>query len=312
MSDSPRVTDLSVLGGFVVVALLALSIPGVPRLFEWVVAIPLVLIAPGYPIVAALFPTRPSAGRGTSHRSEAPGWAARVAITLVSSVVVVGILGTALSLLGAIRLVPVVVAVAASALGGLLVAWYRRRNVVEEQRSDPLVGLASIGKPSGLSRVQTIALAVGAIALVGAVAVTGALPAEDASYSEASLLAGDDAEAFLGSNGTVTFVAGESNAVHLRVHNHEGSETTYHIVGTLQRVGSDGTVLESQRVDAGQQTVSAGNSQVFYRDLNPSMTGDVLRLQYLLYTGSVPADPSVENADLTLRHWVAVVEEGQQ
>lgn len=312
MTRFDRVTDLSLVLALVVVAVLALLVPGVPQVVEWAVAIPLVLVAPGYAVVVALFPASPSAGRPMSSRVIAPGWTARVAMMLVSSVLVVGIVGVVLSLLGILTLVPVVLALAASTLTGLGIAWSRRQDSAFDQRSDPLAGIGSLSDRSGLSTLQTVTLAAGTVALVGAVALTGASPAQDASFSEASLLAGEDTDTFLGSNGNVTFVANESNAVHLRVQNHEGAETTYHVVGTIQRVGSDGTVLESERVDAGQQTVSAGNSAVFYRHIAPSTTGDALRLQYLIYTESIPANPRVGNADLTLRHWVEVVEEGQQ
>lgn len=312
MTRYDRVTDLSLVGTLVVVAVLALLVPGVPRLVEWAVAVPLVLIAPGYAVVTALFPASPSAGQPISSRVSAPGWAARVAMTLVSSVLVVALVGVVLSLVGVLTLLTVVLALAASTLGGLAIAWSRRRDVAVEQRSDPLAGIGSPSDRSGLSMLQTVALAAGTVALVGAVALTGASPPQDESFSEASLLESEDTDEFLGSNGNVTFVAGESNAVHLRVQNHEGAETTYHVVGTLQRVGPEGTVLESQRIDAGQQTVSAADSAIFYRQITPSMTGEALRLQYLVYTGSIPADPRVENADLTLRHWVEVVEEGQQ
>jgi uncharacterized membrane protein len=312
MTRFDRVTDLSLVGALVVVAVLALLVPGIPRIVEWAVAIPLVLIAPGYAVVAALFPASPSAGQPMSSQGNSPGWAARVSVLLVTSVLVVAIVGVLLSLVGALTLVAVVLVLAASTLGGVVIAWYRRRDVPTDQRADPLVGIGSMPEQSGLSGIQTFALVAGTVALVGAVAITGASPAGDASFSEASLLAGEDTDELLGSNGNVTFVAGESNAVYLRVQNHEGAETTYHIVGTLQRIGPDGGVLESQRVDAGQQTISAGTSDVFYRQITPSMTGDALRLQYLIYTDSIPADPGVENADLTLRHWLEVVEEDQQ
>ncbi|WP_324760565.1 DUF1616 domain-containing protein [Haloarcula sp. GH36] len=306
MRGPGRVTDLSVVGLFVVVAVLVLTVLDAPRAAVWAVAIPLVLVAPGYTIVAALFPAGPSAGRSAGSPSRSPGWAARVGMVLVTSVLVVAVIGVLLSLGGVLRQVLVVRALAASVVVGLVIAWYRRRQIAPDQRSDPFLGVRSLPDRTGLSGFQTAALAVGMVALVAAVAVTGASPEPTESFSEASLLAGGETDELLGSNGTVTFVAGEPNAVHLRIQNHEGTETTYHIVGTLQRVGPNGTVLDSQRVDSGQRTVSAGTSAVLRRQVSPPTTGDRVRLQYLVYTGSVPNDPTVENASLTLRHWIEV------
>lgn len=308
------VTDLSLLVAFVVGATVVLLVPGVPWQVEWLVAVPLVLVVPGYAVVAALFPAGPTDPRTDSRHLGSPGWAVRIALMLVLSAVVVAVIGVLLALAGWLLLVPVVLALAGITAVGAVVAHVRRRNIAVERRSNPgaLFRFGSLPARLNLSKLQTVAFVAGTLMLVGAVAGTAASPTQGASFSEASLLAGGDTDDLLGANSTVTLVDGEANAVHLRLQNHEGRQTTYRLVGQLQRVASDGTVLESVTVDEGQVPVAAGDTAVVARQIDPSMTGDSLRLQYLVYTDAVPADPAPGNADLALRHWVEAVEGGTE
>jgi uncharacterized membrane protein len=297
-----RVTDLTLVGALLFGAVAALLVPGVPWPLEWAVAIPLILFVPGYTLVAALFPASPAAA------TRSPGWVPRLALALVASVLVVAVVGTILSLVGSLQLVPVVLALAATSAASAAFARYRRRTLAVEDWSDACaaVGQRSLTAGIGLSGLQTAALFLGAVALVGAVAITGASPSQGESFSEASLLEAGDGEELLGANDTVTLGENQPNTVRLRIQNHEGEETTYHVVGQLQRLGPNGNVQEYATVDQGEATVAAGDTVVLDRQLDPWIRGDTLRLQYLVYTDSVPESPSARTADLTLHNWVVV------
>lgn len=304
MTRFDRVTDLTLVGAVLLAAVGALLVPGVPWPIEWAVAIPLVLFVPGYTVVVALFPASPAAA------DRSPGWAARVAIALVTSVLVVAVIGTVLSLAGVLRLAPVVLAIVGTTAIGAVLAHRRRQAVAVADRSDiyATVTLDSVPARAGLSGLQTGALVVGVVVLVGTVAVTAAAPAQGASFSEASLLADGTDDQLLGADDNVTLEANQPTTVQLRIQNHEGATTTYYIVGRLQRLGPNGSVRAAQTVTEGQGTVDAGKTEIFDQDVEPSMTGDRLRLQFLVYTESVPTTPSTQTADLTLHHWVTVEE----
>ena len=98
-----------------------------------------VLFAPGYALVAALFPERPRdappAGPDQEAGRRGIGWLERVALSLGMSIAVVPLMGLLLNYTPwGIRLVPVLVMVAAFTLGmGALAAW-RRARLPEPQR----------------------------------------------------------------------------------------------------------------------------------------------------------------------------------
>lgn len=301
-------TDVALVVVLVAGATVALLLPGVPRQIRWALGVPFVLLLPGYVIVAALFPARPTIEQTAG--PESPGWPARFGLSLVGSGIVVAVVGVALSVGGVLRLVPVVLTLAAITGVGALATWIRRRGVDAPTRADPfgVVSLRGLSGRLGLSTLQTVTFGVAVIALVGAVAYAGGTPMVEDPYSEVSLLGGEDSETLLGANDTVTLQNGAENAVSLRLENHEGQSTTYGIVGQVQRIGPDGTVLETQEVDRGQITVADGETVVVDRRIDPGMTGDAIRLRYLVYEGSIPDDPGAENADLVVRHWIEVSE----
>lgn len=304
------VTDLGLLVVLVAGAAVALLLPGVPWPVEWAFAIPLVLLLPGYALVAALFPARPDASQWDPGHLTSPGWGARAAMSLVASALVVAVVGVLLSSVGALRLVPVVLALGGVTCSGALVARIRRSGVDVDDRADPVSAASLRTTPSrlGISGVQAVTLAVAVLVLVGTLGFAGGTPTQGTAYSEASLLTNDGE--LLGADETLTLVSGEETAVQVRVANHEGGPTTYEIVGQLQRVGPNGTVLDQQQIDRGQVRVAAEETAVVERQIEPATTGEALRLQYLVYTGSVPDEPGSGTADLSLRLWVEATGEG--
>jgi uncharacterized membrane protein len=302
----PR-TDLGLLVALSLAATAALLVPGVPWPVEWALGIPFVLLGPGYGLVAVAFPRGPTDGDPESWRRAPPGWPARLGMALVLSALVVGFVAAQLSRLQLIRLAPVVASLAVLNCGLALLARFRRGSAPAAPSADPLsyVSLRGIGSHLGTSGPQTFALGIATLVLVGSIAFAATAPAENPSYSEAALVTGEGGEV-LGADGEVTLTSGQPNAVHLLVENQEGQSTTYRFVGRLQRVGSDGTVQAAEPVDRGQVTLGDGERTVLEREVTPPASDDALRLQYLVYTGQVPADPTAENADYALRVWVQV------
>lgn len=300
-----RLTDLGLAAGVLVGAAVALLVPGVPWPVEWAVGLPLLVVLPGYAVVAALFPAAPE----SDDRGGTPGWAARLALSLVSSAVVVAVVGVLLAAVGRLALGPFVLLLVGLSLAGLGVATVRRRALPggrgwSVDRSDAVV--------SGVtgSRTQTVVLGVATVALAGALVFAGGTVASGDPYSEVYLSAPDDGGDLRPVNGTMTLAAGADNAVSLTVENHEGVETEYGVVVLLQRVEGDGTVSDQQRLDRFDASLDADETGRYERTLSPSMTGDRLRLRTLVYKGGVPDGTAPTEADLTLRHWVTVAPEG--
>lgn len=315
-------TDLLLVDAVVTITIAGFLLFDLPRSVEWPLAVLFVLVLPGYVLVAAMFPTSPNvrwlfAVRPNTDsplgRPYGPGWALRVAMSLLGSLLVVSIVGILLSAFGVFRLTPVVIGIGGITFAGSMVAWVRRRRVPPDWRADPAAGgtPSAISRTLGLSGIQTVTFGIAVLMLVGSLAFFAVTPSPGTPYSEATLVASGDGETFFGENESVTFVAGEGNTLHVSLGNHEGRPITYTLVGQIQRVGPNGTVTETRTVDRGQVSLADGETVVIPRRIDPTMTGESLRLQYRLYTQPVSDDPKPANAALTLRHWIDVVEENR-
>lgn len=314
-TDNARgIDDLTVLIVFTLGAAAALLIPGVPWPVEWVFGLPLLLWAPGYALVTALFPIAPVSSRGATGAVESrdamatddpPAWSARVAMALVLSAATVVLVGISLSVVGVLELISVVVALVAITHVATWIAWRRRRDVAANRRADILPVIAAHTRPGtlGLSTNQAAALGIAILLLGAGTAAAGILPSSSETYSEAALVSPDDGMA-LGTNGTLQLTAGKQHTVTLRLENHERGTVTYGVVGLLQDVTVNGTVVETRELERGQVTVADGETQLSDRTFRPFPTDHRTRLQYLIYTGPVPENPSPETAVLSLRIWV--------
>lgn len=304
---SRSLTDLRLVVVLVVGAVLALLVPGVPWQVEWVFGLGLLLVAPGYAVVAALFPKRPGLSTGGAG---APGWPARFGLSLLGSAAVVAVVGVLFARQGLVRfsLAPAVLLIAGVTLLAVVVAAVRRTWVPVDRRADPLaaVSFGTAADSFGLTGAQSFVLLVSVVVLASALAFGGTSPVED-PYSEAYLTGGETVD--VGPE-QATLVAGADNTVALAIGNHEGEPTDYRVVVRLQRVGADGSVQAQERLDDFVVGLAANETRVVERSLDPSLTGDGLRFQVLVYKGGVDGDLGPGTADLSLRRWVNVTAEG--
>lgn len=302
-----RISDLTVLFALIVTTPAVLLLPGFPRSIEWAFGIPFLLVVPGYAITAALFASDPRGLRAGSGDGESPGWAAKVAIALVSSALVVAVVGAVLGAVGSLRLTPAVLAIAGISLAFAVIARFRRhryRSTTRLARESPSGGRQESTNP-GISGLQTVSLTIAILVLLAALTFAGTTTTVQSSYSEATLLASPDHDELLEETETA-FVAGEENSLGVALANHEGTTVEYELVGKLQRVDANGTVIAEERVDSGSVRLGHNESVVVERSIQPTLTGENLRLHYLVYKGGAPANPTAENADLSLRVWIDV------
>jgi uncharacterized membrane protein len=288
-------------------ALLAVFLPGLDESpLRAPLTVPLLVALPGYALLAVFFP------RGTDDRtadditdperavlSVAVSLAILPLVGLVLTVSPRGLdaIGTTLGL----AVVTLVCAVAGAVRrGGRPPArletrperWWRRRGRVLDTESRREVAL-------------TVALVVG---MVLAVAVTGAAVLSTdggETFTGFYLLTADGDE--LGAEYPAQFQANESTPLVVGIDNHEGEPATYSVVVQLHEVapGNDSAVLERHDLRVfTSPTIGDGRTWHHPHDIRPPVTGERVRLQYLLYRGPVPDSPTRANADLTTHLWL--------
>jgi uncharacterized membrane protein len=296
-----RVSDLGLVAGLVVAATAALLVPGVPWPVRWALGVPLLLVAPGYGVVAALFPESPDASRADAPAP--PDWIARFGLSLVGSVVVVGVVGVVLASRGILRLAPAVLLIGGVSLAGVALARVRRGRLPESRRAAPLADRSLVGatRRFGTSSVQTLVLFVAVLTLVSALAFAAGTPATGEAYSEVYLPAdanpGLDAEAE-----ALTLTDGEATPVRVAVDNHEGRPTAYAVVVQLQRLDADGSVVDGRRLAAFDLRLAPGETGVVQPEVAAPAEGDRTRLRVLVHKGG----EATGAPDLALRVRVAV------
>ncbi|WP_440005662.1 DUF1616 domain-containing protein [Halomicrococcus sp. SG-WS-1] len=317
--------DLAALVAFVGVVNFALSQPlvrGTPLAVA--LGLPLVFFAPGYAVLAALFPgsspgkvdgwVRTVAGR----REQGITTGERLALAFGTSVALLPPLWVALSLAG-VDFTPLTVLAAVSGLTfvGVVGGAVRRARIPPGDRYDvPLRSLAGRFRESvtdnedDVDAALNVALALAIVAATASIGFAVAVPTDGERFSHLSLLTrgedGDLVEAGYPENVT----AGEDEHLTVAVENHEGRTVEYTLVVELQRVeeaaGGGGRVVEQTELRRTQHSVAAGKTWRTRDHIEPTMTGEDLRLTYLLYEGEPPADPSKSNADQHAHIWINV------
>lgn len=273
--------------------------------------LPLALFLPGYALVSAVFPATGAGaepGSGSVDDTErALDGVERVALSVALSVAVVGLVGLGLALtpLGIGR-PGVVLLVSAITLGGAAVAARQRRHLPAHRRfrvaprSWLTAARESAFGQDGRRSLAVTALFVGSVVVaLCAVAYAVAAPYQGETYTEFYLLTENGTDEYSAGSYPVEFDLGEARPVVVGIENHEREPNRYTVVVQLRGAVGDpnatggGDVRELDRFGV---EVDAGERLLRNRSLRPTATGDRLRVVYLLYRGSPPADPSVSNA----------------
>lgn len=299
--------------------------PGSPA--RVLVGLPLLFVLPGYALVAALFPARPSrtdtshvdgeriadaaiAGRlGRLHQRGVDG-VERAVLSVGLSAVILPFVGLALSLIPNGLSTPTVLS---SLTGFVLVtavlAAVRRARLPADQRfSVPLraaVRTATVDAV-GATRSETavnVALAVSVVAAAAALGVAVAAPPSGGGYTDFHLLTEAESGELVAANYPDSLGSDTAPLV-VGVENEEGTTQRYTVVVQLQRVADDGTVTERTRLTTFEPTVESGERWTTRHRPTAEMSGNELRLTYLLYEGDAPANPTRENAYREIYVWV--------
>ncbi|WP_436926262.1 DUF1616 domain-containing protein [Halosimplex amylolyticum] len=319
------VIDLVAVAALVVVAAVLVVAVGTGALLTTIFGFALVTFAPGYAFVAAVFPEaggRAGAGgsggavnwrlggaggfeRGLSAglRTRGIDGIERFALSVGLSVALVPLIGIGMDAMGlAIRPVPVVQVVSAITLGLLAVATVRRMRLPDGDRFRvPYPDWSTVGR-GGLFETRfdgalTVLFAASLLFAAGSVGFAVATPPP--GDTDFSLLAENESGALVAEDYPTEFERGQSTSLAVSIANREHEATSYSVVVLLQRVRVTDGATEIREVDELERRthhVGRNETEIAAYDVAPTLTGDQLRLSFLLYRGGAPDDPTTENA----------------
>ncbi len=293
------------------------------------VGLPFLFLAPGYALVALLFPGRELAAAVTPGTGERGSLSAvrgsylgtRLALSLGASLAILPLLALVLSGLGFEYSVEVVVtSLTAFVVVTTLLAVVRRTRLPADERFRLPVrewihaaDRAVLGNRSTLDTVLNVALAAVVLASVAGVGYAVVAPSDGQSYTSVSLLTENESTGDLVTADYPDEFDPAGEELVLQIANHEGESTTYTAVGELQAVSTTETSLtvesRSEQLRT-TETVAAGSEVTLDHTVEPSTSGEDLRLIYYVYQGEeAPEEPTEQSAYRTVHVWVDVPSE---
>jgi uncharacterized membrane protein len=290
-----------------VVGLLMLASLSFALVVHWVVTVlgvAFLVLVPGYAVVAALFPSGASAG-GEAGR-EPLSRIERLALAIATSLSLTIVVGVALNFtIWSITRPTMLGILGGISLAGGIVALIRRRRT---RTCDPAATISVQRRIPAGDTTTAANLAVGIALLVVLVSVTlvAATSQKGETYTEFGLLSKTNNGSFTASGYPDSLSAGNSSTLYFTVENEERRPVSYVVVVQMDRVSDGGTVTERATLDTYRKQVQPGERWQQRDDVTPALSGEDVRLTYLLYRGERPEHPTVENAYRELHVWMDV------
>jgi uncharacterized membrane protein len=301
-------------GGLVVV--------GLPSTLQFIVGIPLLLFVPGYTVLSALFPGRPSRNAGqvsslsgmtrtfSSLRSiqhRGVRWGERVALSFGLSLFLAPLLALVLDFstlvfgtdspyrTGPIVAVLVIFTVICAAIG-----FVRRLGLPRDERFGVPVGYwiddfvdSLSGSPVDALLNVVLILSV----LVGAASMTYALAVPQDATSTTNLAVGtQDGSGEFTLDHPRNLTADQSQQLTVRLQNHEGEPANYSVVVQLQRYNGEEVLTRNTLKQFSTPTIPENRTWQRQHTITPNIAENDLQLVYLLYKSDPPQNPTEENA----------------
>ena len=342
-TGSPRrlaaTADLAAVAALVAIANVLVRTAGPGTLLTAVFGLAFVTFAPGYALVAAVFPEsgvtsgsqrgggvlkwfsggahRPKQGSASHLYERGIGGVERFVLSVGLSLAVVPLVGMWMDSTGRpLRPVPVVSAVGAVTLVLLAVATVRRLRLPAEDRfTVALSGWMTLRGRGAFETRRDVALTVllAVCVLFAAGSVGYAIVTPPAGDTEFSLLTENESGALVADGFPTEFERGESEPLAVSVANEGSDPRDYTVVVLLQRVEGEGdaaVVSETRVLDERAFGVPPGETRIERYDVAPTITGDRLRLSFLLYRGEPPERPTTGNAYRRVQLWIDVSDAG--
>lgn len=286
-------------------------------LLRFVFGIPLLLFVPGYSLLAALFPGRPSrnAGRvssfsGLSENFESirsiqqrgVRWGERVALSFGLSLFIVPLLSLVLDLSPfPFRTGPIVVLLVLFSLLFTLIGALRRLQLSRTQRfavpvgywiEDFIDGITDSSVDALLNIVLVLSILVATASMAYALGVP-----KDATTVTGFYVDTEDEPGQIEFDGPVTFTVGEPEQLTVGVRNNEQEPMNYTVVIQLQRITDTGEVLSRTELKRfSTPTIPPNKAWQRQHTVTVPISDDNLQLTYLLYRGDAPENPTQQNA----------------
>lgn len=279
-----------------------------------VFGLPLVLFIPGYAFVAALFPEAGDPPADLDNDTDATDLVTsgidgieRVALSFGLSIALVPMIGLVLNFTPwGIRLVPILIALNSLTLVATAIAVQRRLVLPESERfSVPyrqwlVAGRTELFEPDSRADLAlNILLALSILLAVGSGAYAVTAPNQDEHFTEFYLLTESESGDLVADEYPTDFTIGQSKPITVGIGNSEAESVDYTVVSVLQRVETtNGSTKVIEQHELGRFSATVGHNQTVHRtrQIEPMMTGQRLRLTYLLYKDNPPANPTVANA----------------
>lgn len=324
--------DLTFVLAFVVATNVAVLAPGVRETpLRMICSFAFVLFVPGYTFTAALFPKRggnpatDASGSSSGDNRAGTGHSGisgleRFVLSVGTSIIVVPLVALALNFTPwGINLLPLLVSLSAITVALTAAAAVRRRALPAAERFRVPIRrwldsaeAARLGPNSGTDAVLGGLLVLALVLAVSSAAYAVATPDQGESHSEFYLLTENEDGELVAAGYPENLTTGEPTSLVVGVRNQEQRPQRYTVVVEVQQTtSSDGEIRVSEEETLGRfRTGRLSDTDTWQRthQLTPTLTGDRLRLTYLLYRGDPPADPTVENAYRELHLWVNVTE----
>lgn len=297
-----------------------------------IIGVLFVITVPGYVLVAALFPETGNESRTTERKrmpiqstTDTPSSGLdidaieRVGLSFGMSIVVVSLVGLILDYTPwGIQLVPVTVVLSGFTLSLTVIAVHRRYKLPQQNRFSVSVrdwitsGKQSLLEPNTRTDVALNMFLIFSVFLA-AVSIGYAItdPTESKSSTEFYLLTESEDEELVAEGYPTEFTQGQPESLVLGIENKERQAQQYTVIILLQEVetNDDSSEVATERVVGQfQTTVDHNEAQQHHHSITPTISGDQLRLTYLLYKDNPPANPTSENAYRDLYLWIDVEE----
>jgi uncharacterized membrane protein len=327
---------LVVVGAVTALAVVLIDVPG--SILRSLFVVPLIVLYPGYALLAAVFPERRSdvesdrmdsdqaLTRPTQHTAGLL-FSVRLVLAATLSLALVGGIGLLTNFLGLGFAAPITgVGVFVVTMLFTAIAILRRAMLPEEARAGlPSLAIAlgsladSVGDVrsplSGGYRDSSVSVAVNVLVVVGVIVFLSSVgfamvdtQNPESDFTEVYLVTENGSE-YDASGYPEELTQGESTPMTLAIANHEHQTQRYVVVSELQRLdrtANGSEVVQERELWRAQRPVESGEAAYLQRDVTPTMSGDSLRLVFHVYKGEAPRNSTRENAYRTVQLIVAV------
>lgn len=274
---------------------------------------PLLGFLPGYAVVAALFPRKRRAESSRSNEPESAGATPagvrdrgvdaieRVALAVGLSVAIVPLSGLALDYLAGIRLLPIATTVTGLTLFAAAVAAARRARLSPTDRfAVPYRGWIAAARSETIdsgSRADVVMsglVVLGLLVAASSIVYAASAPTQQDGGAELTLMTENESGDLVAEDYPETIDGTGDETLHVGVTHHDPEPEDYTLIVQIERVEAtddgDLRVLEREQLHRSEMTLDRGESWELGHAVDPDMSGEELRLSYLLFEGDPPAE----------------------